>query len=128
MWEKKCCKAKQATDDTIPRMRIAIWIPKATDTHSEYVTLIAFQLQLCLCTSVSMLAFIHTLSVPLSSSLHLMDGNCEIPSYSVLSSSSLFPVCSAHTISAPLFSNTFNPCQSLSVKTLINQLVQSTCQ
>ena len=27
------------------RMRIACWIPKATDTHSEYVTLIAFPLQ-----------------------------------------------------------------------------------
>ena len=26
-------------------MRIACWIPKATNTHSEYVTLIAFQLQ-----------------------------------------------------------------------------------
>ena len=27
------------------RMRIASWIPKTTDTHSEYVTLIAFPLQ-----------------------------------------------------------------------------------
>ena len=27
------------------RMRIACWIPKATDTHSEYVILIAFPLQ-----------------------------------------------------------------------------------
>ena len=30
---------------TIRRMRIACWIPKATNTHSEYVTLIAFPLQ-----------------------------------------------------------------------------------
>jgi len=30
---------------TIWRMRIACWIPKATDTHSEYVILIAFPLQ-----------------------------------------------------------------------------------
>ena len=30
---------------TIWRMRIARWIPKATDTHSEYVILIAFPLQ-----------------------------------------------------------------------------------
>jgi len=30
---------------TIWRMRIACWIPKATNTHSEYVTLIAFPLQ-----------------------------------------------------------------------------------
>jgi hypothetical protein len=27
------------------RMRIACWIPKATDTHSEYVILTAFPLQ-----------------------------------------------------------------------------------
>ena len=27
------------------RMRIASWIPKATNTHSEYVILIAFPLQ-----------------------------------------------------------------------------------
>jgi len=30
---------------TIWHMRIACWIPKATDTHSEYVILIAFPLQ-----------------------------------------------------------------------------------
>jgi hypothetical protein len=30
---------------TIRRMRIACWISKATDTHSEYVILIAFPLQ-----------------------------------------------------------------------------------
>jgi len=29
----------------VRRMRIACWIPKATDTHSEYVILIAFPLQ-----------------------------------------------------------------------------------
>ena len=30
---------------TISRMRIACWIPKDTNTHSEYVILIAFPLQ-----------------------------------------------------------------------------------
>jgi hypothetical protein len=30
---------------TIWRIRISCWIPKATDTHSEYVTLIALPLQ-----------------------------------------------------------------------------------
>ena len=35
----------QATRMTIRRMRIACWIPKATNTHSEYVILIAFPLQ-----------------------------------------------------------------------------------
>ena len=34
----KYCTAGQATDDNIiRRMRIACWITKATDTHSEYV-------------------------------------------------------------------------------------------
>ena len=36
---EKFCRAWQATDDnTIQHMRIACWIPKATNTHSEYVT------------------------------------------------------------------------------------------
>ena len=33
---------------TIWCMRIACWIPKATNTHSECVSLIAFRLQQCL--------------------------------------------------------------------------------
>jgi len=33
---------------TIWRMGIAVWINKATDTHSEYVILIAFPRQKCL--------------------------------------------------------------------------------
>jgi hypothetical protein len=38
----KCVRARQATDDNIiRRMRIACWITKATDTHSEYVMIIA---------------------------------------------------------------------------------------
>jgi hypothetical protein len=38
--------ARQATDDNIiRRMRIACWVTKATDTHSEYVILIAFPRQ-----------------------------------------------------------------------------------
>jgi hypothetical protein len=42
----KYCTARQATDDNIiRRMRFACWITKATDTHSEYVILIAFQRQ-----------------------------------------------------------------------------------
>ena len=38
--------ARQAKDDNIiRRMRIACWITKATNTHSDYVILIAFPLQ-----------------------------------------------------------------------------------
>jgi hypothetical protein len=37
-------RARQATDDNITRhMCIVRWIPMATDTHSEYVTFIAFR-------------------------------------------------------------------------------------
>jgi len=40
---EKYCTARPVTDeDIILRMRIACWIPKATNTHSEYVILIAF--------------------------------------------------------------------------------------
>jgi len=48
LWDnvEKCCKAGQATDDNIiRRMRIACWIPKATNKHSQCVILIAFPLQ-----------------------------------------------------------------------------------
>jgi hypothetical protein len=42
---EKYGRARQATDDNITRrMRIACWITKATDTHTEYVTFIAFTL------------------------------------------------------------------------------------
>jgi hypothetical protein len=35
------CRGRQATDDNIiQHMRIACWITKATDTHSEYVYLL----------------------------------------------------------------------------------------
>jgi hypothetical protein len=52
LFRKSCClrdnvenavKARQATADNITgRMRFACWITKATDTHAEYIILIAF--------------------------------------------------------------------------------------
>jgi hypothetical protein len=40
---EKYATAGQATDDSIVRcMRVACWITRATDLHSEYVILIAF--------------------------------------------------------------------------------------
>jgi len=43
---EKYCTAGQATDDNIiRRMRLGCCITKATNTHSEYVTLIAFPMQ-----------------------------------------------------------------------------------
>jgi len=45
IWKKEST-VEQATDDNITRrMRIACWITKAKDIHSEYVMLIAFRLQ-----------------------------------------------------------------------------------
>jgi len=43
---------------TIWRTRIACWIPKATNTHSQYVILIAFPLHLSLHERVSMLCYV----------------------------------------------------------------------
>jgi len=43
---EKYCTAGQATDDNvIQRMRIACWIPKAKNTHLEYVILFALPQQ-----------------------------------------------------------------------------------
>ena len=43
----KYSRIGQATDDSIiRRMRIACWITKAANTHSEYVILVASPLQL----------------------------------------------------------------------------------
>jgi len=43
---KRYGKTRQPTNDNIiPLMRCACWIPQATDTHSEYVLLLAFPIQ-----------------------------------------------------------------------------------
>ena len=42
---------------TIRRMRIACWIPEATNTHPEYIILIAFTLQQRLQERASMLRY-----------------------------------------------------------------------
>ena len=57
-------RARQATDDnTIQRTRIACWITKAADTHSEYEMLIALPRQQWLGEGASMLRlYAHCLS------------------------------------------------------------------
>jgi hypothetical protein len=45
------------TQMTIRRMSIACWVPKATKTHAQYVTLIAFPLQQRLHERASMLRY-----------------------------------------------------------------------
>jgi hypothetical protein len=55
---EKYVTARQATDDNIiRRMRFACWITKATDTHSEYVLLIALTWQQLLRERASMLRY-----------------------------------------------------------------------
>jgi hypothetical protein len=50
--------ARQATDDNIiRRMRFACWVTKATNTHSEYVILIAFPRQQWLQKRASLLRY-----------------------------------------------------------------------
>jgi hypothetical protein len=73
---------------TIRRMRIACWITKATHTHSQYVTLIAFPLQEWLQERVSIL-YVHclpcssmfsTITLPSSAqATSLMDQSISIP-------------------------------------------------
>jgi hypothetical protein len=55
---EKFCRVGQATDcNIIYRMRNACWMPKATNTHSEYVIIIASVLQNWLHECVSMLRY-----------------------------------------------------------------------
>jgi hypothetical protein len=66
LWDnvQKYGTARQATYGNITwRMRFACWITKATDTHSEYVILIAFPRQQWLRERASMLMIIRTLRV-----------------------------------------------------------------
>jgi hypothetical protein len=50
-------KWKNTAQLTIRRMRIACWMTKATNTHSEYVIFIAFPLQQLLLGRASMLLY-----------------------------------------------------------------------
>jgi len=57
---EKYCTARQAAGDNIVWcMRFAYWILKATDTHSEYVILIAFPPQQWLHKFTSMLRYMN---------------------------------------------------------------------
>ena len=57
---EKYCRAGQDTDGNMKwRMRIACRITRARDTHSQYVTLIAFPPQQCLHERTSILRYTH---------------------------------------------------------------------
>jgi len=59
MW-KKYVVDQDRPQMTIWRMRIACWIPKAINTHSQYAILIPFPLQQWLPERASMLRYTHT--------------------------------------------------------------------
>jgi len=54
---------------TIWRMRIACWIPKATDTHSEYAILSVFPPQQWLNEYTSVLLYMHIARLAVISSM-----------------------------------------------------------
>jgi hypothetical protein len=63
LW-KSMVTARQATDDNIIwHMRFVCWITEITDTHPEYVTLIAFPKQQLLCEHVSVLHYLYIVSL-----------------------------------------------------------------
>jgi hypothetical protein len=77
---EKYSRAGQATDDkTIRRMRIACWIPKATNTHSEYVILIVVPLQQWLHERASMLRYTYIACLVLSSCTRILDISMHVP-------------------------------------------------
>ena len=54
--EKVCIHGEDTDENIIWRMRIACWITKDTDTHSEYVTMV-FHGKNCSCESASVLRY-----------------------------------------------------------------------
>ena len=58
IWENNLDLDRPQT--TIQHMSVACWLPKPTNTHSEYVILIAFPLQQWLPERASMLCYMYT--------------------------------------------------------------------
>jgi len=56
---------------TIWHMRCACWIPKATNTHSEYVLIITFPRQQCLHEPASVLRYTHTVCLVESNTVYM---------------------------------------------------------
>jgi len=60
------------------RMRIAYWLPKATDTHLEYVTVIVFPLQQWLHERISVFPYTYIASLVLCCSMEGLRENHDI--------------------------------------------------
>jgi len=77
------------------RIRIAFWIPKATNTHSQYVILTAFPLQQRLHERASMLRYTY---------------NASFFTHSLLLSQKSRCVRTSHTIVTPIYVTDTNNC------------------
>jgi hypothetical protein len=73
---EKPCRAGQATDDHLAHARYILAVPEPTNTHSEYVILIALPPQQWLNESVSML--LYTCIVCLVYSCHVYRINIQV--------------------------------------------------
>jgi hypothetical protein len=70
--EEKCYTDGESTDtNVIRRTHFSCWIPKATNTHSEYIILIVFSRQQCLLERFSMLRYTYTACLVLLFSLFI---------------------------------------------------------
>ena len=67
---------------TIWRMRFACCVPNATNTHSQYVTLVAFPLQLWLHEHASMLRYTYIACLFANISKPVLDALCSLWSVS----------------------------------------------
>ena len=82
---EKYCTAGQATDENIiRRMRIACWIPNATNINSEYVILIAFPLQQWLHERASLLRYTYTACLACSCSQLQNEINMQVDSRQII--------------------------------------------
>ena len=78
------CRARQATNDnTTRRIHVTCFVPKATDTHSEYVIFTDFPLQQCLHKSALMLRYTYIACLVNSKGLSYMFLHCDIYSIQV---------------------------------------------
>jgi hypothetical protein len=102
LWDNvgKYGTAGQATDgNIIRRMGIACWIPKATDTHSQYVILIDFPLQQWLGERASMLHYTYIVSF-----VFILQSSCIFPKmvFLYIPYLNLSPLCNSQMVPVPL--------------------------
>ena len=66
---------------TVWRMRIAYWMPKATNTHSEYAILVTFPLQQWVHKRALMLCYTFIDSLVMSETAYFLCGSSSVFKY-----------------------------------------------